>query len=190
MILGEGAGIVVLEAAGRAAARGARALAVLKGAAMNSDAGDLVNPDASGMSGAMAAAIADAGVAATAIDYINAHGTGTKANDVAESAAIVQVFGANSGISVSSTKPLTGHALGASGGWSSWPPLRPSRPGSYRQRSTICRPTRLSHRCDPERPAIASNRRCALQLVRVRWPQRVALRRPSRRLKRRTGPRH
>jgi nodulation protein E len=116
MILGEGAGIVVLEAAGRAAARGARALATLRGAAMTSDAGDLVNPDPNGMGGAMAGALADAGLAASAVDYINAHGTGTRANDTAEAAAIVQLFGDGGDVSVSSTKPLTGHALGASGG--------------------------------------------------------------------------
>jgi nodulation protein E len=116
MILGEGAGMVVLEAAGRAKARGARSLATLKGAAMTSDAGDLVNPDPAGMGAAMAGALADAGLAASSVDYINAHGTGTRANDSAEAAAIVGVFGSDPRPSVSSTKPLTGHALGASGG--------------------------------------------------------------------------
>jgi nodulation protein E len=115
LVLGEGAGILVLEAAGRAAARGRRPLGVLAGAAMTSDAGDLVNPDPEGMAAAMAAALADSGLEASAVDYLNAHGTGTKANDRAESAAIRSVFGAASRLSVSSTKAMTGHALGASG---------------------------------------------------------------------------
>ncbi len=116
LVLGEGAGMLVLEAAGRAKARGHRPIGVLAGAAMTSDAGDLVNPDPGGMAAAMAGALTDAGVDASAVDYINAHGTGTRANDSNESAAIRSVFGAASGrLSVSSTKAMTGHALGASG---------------------------------------------------------------------------
>jgi nodulation protein E len=115
LVLGEGAGVLVLEAAGRARARGRKPIAVLAGAAMTSDAGDLVNPDAGGMAAAMAGALADAGVDPAAVDYINAHGTGTRANDSNESAAIRSVFGGESGLSVSSTKAMTGHALGASG---------------------------------------------------------------------------
>jgi nodulation protein E len=115
LVLGEGAGVVVLEAAGRAAARGRRPLARLAGAAMSSDAGDLLNPDPEGMAAAMAGAIADAGWDAADIDYVNAHGTGTRANDRAESAALRAVFAGLPGLSVSSTKAATGHALGASG---------------------------------------------------------------------------
>jgi nodulation protein E len=114
--IGEGAGIIVLEATGRAAARGRRPIAKLIGAAMTSDAGDLVNPDPEGMAGAMAGALVDAGLDGSGIDYINAHGTGTRANDRAESAAIRSVFGSAPTLSVSSTKAMTGHALGASGG--------------------------------------------------------------------------
>jgi nodulation protein E len=115
LVLGEGAGILVLEAAGRAAARGLRPIGVLAGAAMTSDAGDLVNPDPGGMAAAMSGALADAGLGVSDIDYINAHGTGTRANDRAESKAIRSVFGAGARVSVSSTKAMTGHALGASG---------------------------------------------------------------------------
>ena len=115
LVLGEGAGVLVLEASGRAAARGRKPLARLAGAAMGSDAGDLLNPDPDGMGAVMAGAIADAGWNAADIDYVNAHGTGTRANDRAESAAIHAVFGGSPRLSVSSTKAATGHALGASG---------------------------------------------------------------------------
>jgi nodulation protein E len=115
LVLGEGAGVLLLEAAGRAAARGRRPLARLAGAAMSSDAGDLLNPDPEGMAAAMAGAIADAGWDAANVDYVNAHGTGTRANDRAESAAMRAVFAGSPRLSVSSTKAATGHALGASG---------------------------------------------------------------------------
>jgi nodulation protein E len=115
LVLGEGAGVLVLEAKGRATARGGKPIGRLLGAAMTSDAGDLVHPDPDGMAAAMAGALADAGLDPLAIDYINAHGTGTRANDRAESAAIRSVLGAQTQVSVSSTKPMTGHALGASG---------------------------------------------------------------------------
>jgi len=116
LIIGEGAGILVLERAGRAAARGAKVIARLAGGGMSSDAGDLIAPDSSGMARAMRAALVDAGLEPDAIGYINAHGTGTVANDRAESSAINDVFGGNRDkISVSSTKSIIGHAMGASG---------------------------------------------------------------------------
>lgn len=116
LIIGEGAGILVLEAPGRAAARGGRPVATLLGAGMSSDAGDLIAPDASGMSRAMRAALADAGAESAGVDYVNAHGTGTLANDRLEARAICDVFGARSdAVSVSSTKSMIGHAMGASG---------------------------------------------------------------------------
>ena len=116
LIIGEGAGILVLERAGRAAARGARIVAHLAGGGMSSDAGDLIAPDSSGMVRAMRAAVADAGLDPDVFGYVNAHGTGTVANDRAESSAINEVFGGNRDrISVSSTKSIIGHAMGASG---------------------------------------------------------------------------
>jgi nodulation protein E len=116
LIIGEGAGILVLERAGRAAARGAKVVARLAGGGMSSDAGDLIAPDSSGMARAMRAAVVDAGLEPDAIGYINAHGTGTVANDRAESSAINEIFGGNrEKISVSSTKSIIGHAMGASG---------------------------------------------------------------------------
>lgn len=116
MVMGEGAAVFVLEEAGRAAARGAPALAEITGFGMTADAGDIVAPSAGGMAAAMGAALADAGMAPGAVDYINAHGTATRANDRAEVAAIRSLFGDGAGrLMVSSTKAAHGHAIGASG---------------------------------------------------------------------------
>jgi nodulation protein E len=114
LIIGEGAGVMVLEREGAAAARGARPVARLLGGAMSSDAGDLLAPDPDGMVRAMRGALIATGCNPGDIDYINAHGTGTPANDKAESAAINLVF-ENRAVPVSSTKSMLGHALGASG---------------------------------------------------------------------------
>ena len=116
MVLGEGAGIFVLETLERARARGANLLAEFVGAGMSADAGDIVFPSETGAARAMQRALDDAGLAADGIDYINAHGTGTPANDPTESKAIRRVFGAHAdGLAVSSTKSMHAHALGAAG---------------------------------------------------------------------------
>ncbi|MDK9695844.1 MAG: beta-ketoacyl-[acyl-carrier-protein] synthase family protein [Siculibacillus sp.] len=116
LIVGEGAAMLVLERAGRAAARGARPVARLLGGGTSSDAGDLVAPDPKGMELAIRSALDDAGIEASAIDYVNAHGTGTVANDRAEAAAIRAVFGdREEQVPVSSTKSMVGHSMGASG---------------------------------------------------------------------------
>ena len=116
LVLGEGAGIFVLETIERAQARGAPILAELCGAGMSADASDIVMPDASGAARAMRAALAQAGLAAADIGFINAHGTGTLANDATETRAIRAVFGAHAdALAVSSTKSMHGHALGAGG---------------------------------------------------------------------------
>jgi nodulation protein E len=114
MVLGEGAAMLVLESADHAAARGANCYAELAGFGMSSDAGHITRPDTDGIVAANKAALSDAAVDPGAVDYINAHGTGTEANDLAETRAIHQVFGkhANS-LAVSATKSMHGHALGA-----------------------------------------------------------------------------
>jgi nodulation protein E len=116
MVLGEGAGMVVIETLERARARGAEILAEIVGFGMTSDAVDIVLPSAEGAANAMRACLADAKLAPEQIDYINAHGTGTAANDVTETKAIHTVFGAHAKrLAVSSTKSMHGHALGAAG---------------------------------------------------------------------------
>jgi len=116
MILGEGAAMLVLEPLERAQARGAQIIGEIVGFGMSADAADLTAPDLSGMTRAMEGALADAQLSARDIQYINAHGTGTTANDQAETQALHQVFGTQaSKLAVSSTKSMVGHALGASG---------------------------------------------------------------------------
>ena len=116
LVLGEGAGMFVLETLEHATRRGANILAEFAGAGMTSDATDIVLPDAGGAARAMQMALRDAALAPGDVAYINAHGTGTQANDATETRAIHAVFGAHAGkIAVSSTKSMHGHALGAAG---------------------------------------------------------------------------
>ena len=116
LVLGEGAAIFVLETLERATARGANVLAEIVGAGMSADAGDIVFPSETGAASAMQRALADAQLAPDAIDYINAHGTATPANDPTETRAIRRTFGAHAdALAVSSTKSMHGHALGAAG---------------------------------------------------------------------------
>ncbi|TBR14181.1 MAG: beta-ketoacyl-[acyl-carrier-protein] synthase family protein [Lysobacter sp.] len=116
LVLGEGAGMFVLESMEHARARGAVILAELAGFGLGADAGDIVAPATEGAAEAMRQALHDAGLQVGDIDYINAHGTGTPLNDVTESRAIRQVFGRHAdALAVSSTKGVHGHALGAAG---------------------------------------------------------------------------
>ena len=116
IVLGEGAGMFVLEAAEIAAARGATPLVELCGYGTTSDALDPVRPDAASAAACMQQALEDAGLPPQSIDYVNAHGTGTVANDSTESDALNRVFGSHiAQLAVSSTKPVHGHALGAGG---------------------------------------------------------------------------
>jgi 3-oxoacyl-[acyl-carrier-protein] synthase II len=118
-VMGDGAGILVLEALEHAQARGAAILAELVGYAASDDASHITLP-APGGRGAVASmrlAIADAGMKPDDVDYINAHGTSTPPNDRAETAAIKTVFGERAyELPISSTKSMTGHMLGAGGG--------------------------------------------------------------------------
>jgi nodulation protein E len=116
LILGEGAAILVLEPLERARARGAQILGEIVGFGMSADAADLTAPDLGGMARAMEGALSDGKLGPLDIQYINAHGTGTAANDATETQALHQVFGAHARkLAVSSTKSMVGHALGAAG---------------------------------------------------------------------------
>ncbi len=116
MVLGEGAGVFVLESMDAARARGAPIHAELAGFGMSADAGDIVFPSEDGAAAAVAGALADAGLNTDEVDYVNAHGTGTAANDVTETRALRRVFGTHADrLAVSSTKSMHGHALGGAG---------------------------------------------------------------------------
>jgi nodulation protein E len=116
MIIGEGAAIAVLETEEAARARGAEILAEIVGFGMSADAKDITAPDVNGMVRAMNGALTDAKLSASDIQYINAHGTGTTANDRTETAALKVAFGDHvKKLAISSTKSMTGHALGAAG---------------------------------------------------------------------------
>lgn len=116
MVMGEGAAIFVFEDYDHARARGAEILAEVIGFAMTSDASDIVMPSVTGAARAIAGALRDARINADQVDYINAHGTATAANDKTECAAISQVFGDHAArLMVSSTKSMHGHLIGGAG---------------------------------------------------------------------------
>jgi beta-ketoacyl-acyl-carrier-protein synthase II len=116
LVLGEGAAMLVLESWDRAVARGAPILAELRGYGLCTDAVHITRPSVEGQARAMRLALEDARLGPADIDYINAHGTGTQANDPVETAAIKQVFGDEARrIPVSSTKSMHAHLLGAAG---------------------------------------------------------------------------
>ena len=115
MVLGEGAGMLVLESEAHATRRGARIYAELAGCGMSSDAGHITRPDVNGIARAIGNALDNAGLRPEEVQYVNAHGTATQLNDSVETAALHRVFGAHARrLSVSSTKSMHGHALGAS----------------------------------------------------------------------------
>ncbi len=116
MVQGEGAGIFVFEEYEHARARGADILCEVVGFAMSSDAADIVIPSQRGAARAMAGALRDAGISGDQVGYINAHGTGTAANDKTECAAVADVFGPHAdNLMISSTKSMHGHLIGATG---------------------------------------------------------------------------
>ena len=116
MVLGEGAAMVVLEPWDKAIERGATIHGEVIGYGLVTDAGHITRPSVEGQAAAMRAALQSASIDASEVDAINAHGTGTQANDVVETAAIKTVFGARArDIPISATKALHGHLLGATG---------------------------------------------------------------------------
>ena len=116
-VLGDGAGVMVIEARERAVARGANIYCELKGFGMSADGWHITSPpdDGRGAVASMRGAIRDAGLGADDVDYINAHGTSTPQGDIAETLSIKTVFGERTRIPVSSTKSMVGHLLGAAG---------------------------------------------------------------------------
>jgi 3-oxoacyl-[acyl-carrier-protein] synthase II len=116
LVLAEGAAFVILEEEAHARQRGAAILARLSGYGTSTDATHLTKPDAAGQVIAMRAALADAGLEAGDIGYVNAHGTATVAGDVVETEAIKRVFQEHARIlAISSTKSMHGHVMGATG---------------------------------------------------------------------------
>ena len=116
MVLGEGAAMLVLEPWDRAVARGATIHGELLGYGLATDVAHITRPTVEGQAAAMRAALQSAGLHTEAVDSINAHGTGTQANDVVETGAIRAVFGAHAGrLAISATKSMHGHLLGAAG---------------------------------------------------------------------------
>jgi len=113
LVVGEGAATLVLEEYERARARGAKILAEVVGFCENTDGTHVTNPNHETMSACLAGALADAGLSADAIGYVNGHGTATKAGDIAETTATYDVF--RRAVPISSTKSYVGHTLGACG---------------------------------------------------------------------------
>ena len=185
-VMGEGAGVLVLERADAAAARAARACSARsRGYGATSDAHHLTAPreDGAGQAAAMTAALDDAGVAPQEVDYINAHGTSTPLNDRAETVAIKLALGERAQqIPISSTKSAIGHLLGAAGAVEAVATLlalrRADRAADARPRQSPTRTSTSTTSPARARPLAVGRRRAAdrdLELVRLRRPQRRAL---------------
>ena len=130
LTLGEGGAMLFLEDAERAIARGAQILGEVVGFGMSADAGHLTQPSVEGPTSAMRSALRDAHIAPADVDYINAHGTGTLANDETETRAIRQLFSEHADkLAISSTKSMHGHALGAAGALEAFATIHALRDG-------------------------------------------------------------
>lgn len=141
MTLGEGAAMLVLETLESAQARNATIFGEIVGFGMSADANHITQPQAEGAATAMRKALADASASPEEVGYINAHGTGTQANDATESSAIHQVFGTRaSQIPLSSTKALHGHAIGASGAIEALATILALREGRLPQTAGVSNP--------------------------------------------------
>jgi 3-oxoacyl-[acyl-carrier-protein] synthase II len=129
-VMGEGAAVLVLESLEHAQARQATILAEMTGYGNTNDAFHVTAPAENGAGAALCIrqALESAGMDIFCIDYINAHGTSTILNDLSETAAIKTIFGEEAyNIPISSTKSMTGHLLGAAGGWKPWSRLKPCK---------------------------------------------------------------
>ena len=116
MVLGEGAAIFIFEPLDKAKKRGAKIYAEVVGHGLSADAMDITLPDERGAARAISGALKDAGLNPDDVDYVNAHGTGTAANDTTETRALKEVFGLHADkLAISSTKSMIGHALGGAG---------------------------------------------------------------------------
>jgi nodulation protein E len=147
MVLGEGAAMLVLEPWERARRRGATIHGEIIGFGMSSDANDMTAPDARGAAQAMTAALADGGLPPGAVDYVNAHGTGTRLNDLTEAAALRCVFGTHlKRMPISATKSMLGHCLNAGGALEAMVTVLALRDGilpptaGFRERDPDCDP--------------------------------------------------
>jgi 3-oxoacyl-(acyl-carrier-protein) synthase len=148
LVVGEGAGFVVLETLTHARARGAPVLAEVLGYGANADAGHLTHPDRAGVAACLTLALEDAGVAPEAVGYVNAHGTGTDVNDRVEAEALAAVFGSHAPrLLVSSTKAVHGHAMGAAGGLEAVATILALRAGRVPPTANLAAP-------DPALPAL------------------------------------
>ena len=147
-VMGEGAAVLVLEEHSRAVARGATILGFVLGSASTADAHHITAPSPGGVGAVrcMELAIADAGLSASDIVHVNAHGTSTPLNDAAEAEALAKVFGAPGPV-VTSTKGVTGHALGAAGALEAAAVILAMEHG-------LIPPTLGLEQLDPELPAI------------------------------------
>jgi 3-oxoacyl-[acyl-carrier-protein] synthase II len=129
LVVGEGAGTLILEELDHALARGVRVYAEVIGYGTNCDGRHVTNPDAEGMQRVLELALSDARVASDAIGYVNAHGTATELGDIAESVATARVFGR--AVPISSLKSYFGHALGACGALEAWITIQMMREGWF-----------------------------------------------------------
>jgi 3-oxoacyl-[acyl-carrier-protein] synthase II len=160
LVIGEGAGSLILEELEHAKARGARIYAEIVGFGTNSDGCHVTQPNAQTMQVAMQMALEDAGLPPSAIGYVNAHGTGTQQGDVAESQATAQVFG--NGMPISSLKSYMGHTLGASGALEAWMSIEMMREGWFAPTLNLAE---LDPQCAPLDYIVGGGRKLDCQYV-------------------------
>jgi 3-oxoacyl-(acyl-carrier-protein) synthase len=147
IVVGEGAGFLILEGWERALTRGAEILAEVVGFGRNADAGHPTHPDPAGVKECLRLALDDAGLSPDAVGYVNAHGTATPANDAVEAESLAAVLGERESLLVSSTKAAHGHAMGAS-------PALEAIATILALRHELLPPTANLHEADPKLPRL------------------------------------